>query len=87
MLLTPAAWCGPCKLVAPVFEKLSEEYKGKATFISVDLDEAEEISNEFNVTSVPTILFFKAGELVHTLVGGGPAQQAELKTKVAELTA
>lgn len=57
-----ASWCGPCKMLAPVLETVSEELAGKVKFFNVDVDENPKLSDEFTIMSVPTILIFKDGQ-------------------------
>lgn len=64
-----AEWCGPCKMLSPVLESLAPEYDGKVKIIKVDIDESPELSQEYGVTSVPTIVFFKGGSEADRLVG------------------
>lgn len=66
-----ATWCGPCKMLAPVFEEVSEEMS-EVKFAKVDIDESLEIAQKFTITTVPTILIFKDGVKVDTLVGFMP---------------
>ena len=56
-----ASWFGPCRMMAPVLEDISDKYKGKYYFYQVDIDSAEELANKFNVQAVPTIIIFKNG--------------------------
>ena len=65
-----ATWCGPCKMVGPIVEKLAEEFEGKVKVGKLDVDESPETPENYNVMSVPTLLFFKEGELVDQIVGG-----------------
>lgn len=67
-----ASWCGPCKLVAPLMDQLSEEYDGKATVSKLDLDSNKAVAKRFGIKSIPAVMFFKNGELVDTLVGVKP---------------
>lgn len=67
-----AKWCEPCKLLTPIFDNLSEEMKGSTNFLKVDIDHNLELAREHRVSSVPTILIFKNGELVDSLVGFTP---------------
>lgn len=71
-----AAWCGPCKMIAPIIDQLAEEFDGKAKIAKVNVDENRELSMRFQVTSIPTLLLFKDGEVVNQLVGARP--KAEL---------
>jgi thioredoxin 1 len=64
-----APWCGPCRMIAPVIEELAEEYDGKATIAKVNTDEQQELAVKFGIRSIPTILFFKDGEVVDQMVG------------------
>ncbi len=64
-----APWCGPCRMIAPVIEELAEDYDGRAKICKVNTDEEQEIAVKFGIRSIPTILFFKNGELVDQMVG------------------
>ncbi|HSM08710.1 MAG TPA: thioredoxin [Gemmatimonadota bacterium] len=64
-----AEWCGPCHAVAPAIESLAEEYAGKVKVGKLDVDTNRRVTEKFNVRSIPTILYFKDGELVETVVG------------------
>lgn len=65
-----AEWCGPCKMMAPVVEKLAQEYAGRAKVAKVDVDMNIEVAMRYRVQGVPTFGIFKDGELVHRVVGG-----------------
>ena len=67
-----AEWCGPCRAVAPILEELSGEYVGKVKIVKVDTEAAPDIAMAYGVTSIPTMHFFKDGEVVKTLVGARP---------------
>lgn len=67
-----AEWCGPCKMIGPVVEELSKEYEGKAVIGKLDVDSNPNISVEFGIRSIPTLLFFKGGQLVDKQVGVVP---------------
>lgn len=67
-----ASWCGPCKLVAPLMDQLSEEFDGKATVSKLDLDENKAVASRFGIKSIPAVMFFKNGELMDTLIGVKP---------------
>ena len=67
-----AAWCGPCKMLSPVVEKLAAEYDGKVLVGKVDVDEEQELAERFGIASIPTVLFLKHGELVDRKVGVMP---------------
>jgi thioredoxin 1 len=64
-----AAWCGPCKLMGPIFEHAAKEMHGKASFGKLDVDAHTELAQEFGIMSIPTIVVFKDGELVDQVVG------------------
>jgi len=64
-----AAWCGPCRAVAPIIEELAEEYEGKVVVGKVNVDEQNEISYRYRIMSIPTIMFFKGGQVVDKVVG------------------
>ena len=69
-----APWCGPCRMIAPVIEELAEEFEGKANICKVNTDEQQELSTQFSVRSIPTIVFMKDGEIVETMVGASSKQ-------------
>lgn len=66
-----ATWCGPCKMIAPLLDKFSKEYPS-AKFVKVDVDEVGEVAQEYEVSSMPTIIFFKNGEIVQKVIGANP---------------
>lgn len=70
-----AAWCGPCRMIAPVIEELSNEYDGKAKICKLDVDNNQQTAMQFGIRSIPTILIFKGGEVVDTIVGAVPKEQ------------
>jgi len=67
-----AEWCGPCRMIAPHIEAMSEEFDGKAIIGSVDVDSNPEIPTKYGVMNIPTVLFIKNGELVDKVVGAVP---------------
>lgn len=69
-----ATWCGPCKMLAPVFEELSLEMDGKATFLKVDVDQCGDIAREYSISTIPTMMIFKNGEKQETMVGFLPKE-------------
>ncbi len=69
-----ATWCGPCRMLAPVIEELAEDFDGKAKICKVDTDKEQEISAKYGIRSIPTILFFKDGELIDQMVGASSKQ-------------
>jgi thioredoxin 1 len=76
-----AAWCGPCQIVAPILDQLAGEYAGKAKVAKVDVDANQRTAMRFNVRSIPSILFFKDGQHVDTVVGAVPKATLEGKIK------
>jgi len=67
-----AEWCGPCKAIGPALEELGAEYKGKLTIAKVNIDDNPMTPNNFNVRGIPTLILFKDGKPVNTLVGARP---------------
>lgn len=76
-----ATWCGPCRMVAPILDQLASEYAGKAKVAKLDVDANQRTATRFNVRSIPTILFFKGGKLVDTVIGAVPRAKLESKFK------
>ena len=64
-----ADWCGPCRMIAPVVEELAEEYEGKANICKVNTDEEQDIAVKYGIRSIPTVMFFKDGEVVDQMIG------------------
>jgi len=67
-----AAWCGPCRMVAPIMDQLTAEYAGKAVIAKVDVDANQKFAAEYGVRNIPTVLVFKNGEVVEKQVGVAP---------------
>jgi thioredoxin 1 len=67
-----ASWCGPCKLVAPLMDKLADEYGDQIKVFKLDLDSNKPVAKRFSIRSIPAVLFFKDGELTETLIGVKP---------------
>jgi thioredoxin 1 len=67
-----AAWCGPCRAVAPTVEALASEYAGKLKVVKLDVDESGDVAGQFGVQSIPTLILFKGGQPVERLVGNVP---------------
>jgi thioredoxin 1 len=67
-----AAWCGPCRAVAPTVEELATEYSGRLKVVKLDVDENQEISVRYGVQSIPTLMLFKDGNAVERLIGAYP---------------
>jgi len=67
-----AEWCGPCRMIGPIIEEMSGEYEGKAKMVKMDIDANPETPVKFGVRNIPTVLFFKGGEVVDKQVGAVP---------------
>ena len=67
-----AAWCGPCRMVGPIIEEVSQEYEGKAVVGKVDVDANQQFAAKYGVRNIPTVLVFKNGEIVNRQVGVSP---------------
>jgi thioredoxin 1 len=72
-----ATWCGPCRMLAPVFEEISDQYDGKAVFVKIDIDENEDSAIKYGITSIPNVIAFKDGKAVANSLGFVPAQVLE----------
>ena len=80
-----ATWCGPCQALAPTIDALAGEYEGRVKIGKCDVDQAQDLATKFGIMSVPTIIFFKGGEKVDSLLGNQPKEK--LKEKIEELLA
>jgi len=74
-----AAWCGPCRMVAPILEELHNNYQGKAVIAKVDVDANQQFAAKYGVRNIPTVLVFKNGEVVEKQVGVAPKATYEQK--------
>ena len=72
-----AEWCGPCRMIAPALEEISNSLNGKVKIVKLNVDENQETAIKYNVTSIPTLMVFKNGELAARLLGAKPKQQLE----------
>ena len=75
-----AEWCGPCRMVAPVVEELAKEYENKVKIGKVDVDESPATASRYGIMSIPTLMFFKGGQIMSQLVG--VVNKSELKKKI-----
>ena len=75
-----APWCGPCRMIAPVVEKLSTQYEGKVKFCRLNVDDNKKTASQYRVMSIPTLMFFKGGKAVETVIGAVP--EVVLKSKI-----
>jgi thioredoxin 1 len=78
-----AVWCGPCKAIAPAVEELAKQYKGKVKIAKMDVDEHQQVPQQFGIRSIPTLLVFKGGRVVDTIVGAVPKSKLEESLKKA----
>lgn len=76
-----AEWCGPCRMIGPWVEELAAAYADRVNIGKVNVDENDEICSQFGIRNIPTILFFKNGQLVDKNVGAAPKNQLEEKIK------
>ncbi|MCL5278922.1 MAG: thioredoxin [Planctomycetes bacterium] len=77
-----APWCGPCRLAAPVLEKIADEYEGRLKILKMNVDENREVASGYRIMSIPTMLLFKNGELVDQITGVTPNFESDVKRKV-----
>ena len=80
-----AEWCGPCRSLDPIVATLAEEYAGKVKFVSVDIDESQKTPSAFGIMAVPTLIFFKDGEMVDKMTGFKP--RAVIQSQLEKLVA
>jgi thioredoxin 1 len=78
-----AVWCGPCKAIAPAVEELAKQYKGKVKVAKMDVDEHQHVPQQYGIRSIPTLLLFKGGRVVDTIVGAVPKAKLEESLKKA----
>ena len=74
-----ATWCGPCRMVGPVISELAEEYDGRIAVGKCDVEDNEELAAEFGIRNIPTILFFRGGQLIDKVVGAQPKAKIQEK--------
>ena len=77
-----ATWCGPCRMVGPVISKLAEKYDGKIVVGKCDVEENEDLASEFGIRNIPTILFFKGGDVVDKVVGAQSEAKLDEKFQI-----
>lgn len=70
-----ASWCGPCKLIAPLIDRLAEEYRDRAKVFKLDLDSNKDVAKRYGIRSIPAVMIFKQGELAETMVGAKPYEE------------
>jgi thioredoxin 1 len=76
-----APWCGPCRMVAPLLDKLAGQYDGKARVVKVNVDDNQQVSMQYNIRSIPAILYFKDGKVVDQVIG---AMGKQIEEKFAQ---
>lgn len=74
-----ASWCSPCKIVAPTVAELAKEYEGKAKFVKVNTDENQDLATRYKIRGIPTLMFFKNGEMVDQIIGAVPKTHLRAK--------
>ena len=74
-----ATWCGPCRMLAPTVETIASEYDGKVTVVKCNVDDCEDVAAEYGIRNIPTLLFFKGGQVVDKLVGNVPKSEITAK--------
>ncbi|HEX9307911.1 MAG TPA: thioredoxin [Anaeromyxobacter sp.] len=78
-----AVWCGPCKAIAPAVEELAKQYKGKVKVAKMNVDDHQNVPQQYGIRSIPTLLLFKGGRVVDTIVGAVPKSKLEESLKKA----
>ncbi len=78
-----AVWCGPCKAIAPVVEQIAVDFKGKVKVGKMDIDKHQGVAQKFNIRSIPTLLVFKGGKVVDTVIGADRTRIIDSVKKVA----
>ena len=72
-----APWCGPCRMVSPVIEKLADKYQGKIKVVKVNVDDNQALAMKYNIMSIPTIMLFRGGKALDQAIGAAPSQYYE----------
>lgn len=80
-----ATWCGPCKMIAPILEEIASEYEGQVKVTKLDVDSNNKTAGKYNIMSIPSVLFFKNGEVVDQIIGAVP--KAQLTSRLAKVLA
>lgn len=74
-----AVWCSPCKMISPIVEELAKDYKGKVKFFKINTDENPDLASQYKIRGIPTLMFFKKGQMVDQVVGVVPKTQLKAK--------
>ena len=77
-----APWCGPCRMAAPVLEKIAQDYQGKLKICKLNVDEGRQTAIEYGIMSIPTLSIFKGGEVVNQIIGVTPGYESDIKKKI-----
>ena len=77
-----APWCGPCRMAAPVLEKIADEYEGRLKVCKINVDDNREVPTRYGIMSIPTMFLFKDGDMVDQITGVTPNFEADLKKKI-----
>ena len=78
-----AEWCGPCRMVSPIIDELAQEYEGRVTIGKINVDENDDVVGRFGIRNIPTVIFFKNGEMVDKIVGA--TSKDKFKEKIENL--
>ena len=70
-----ASWCGPCRMLAPTVDEVEKDYEGRVVVAKCNVDDADEVAMQYRVRNIPTLMFFKGGEMVNRLVGAVPKKE------------
>ncbi len=74
-----ATWCGPCRMLGPTVEQIAQEYDGRITVVKCNVDECEDLAVQYGIRNIPTLLFFKGGQVIDKLVGNVPKGEITAK--------
>ena len=74
-----AEWCGPCRMVSPIIDELAKEYEGRVTIGKMNVDENDDVVGQFGIRNIPTVIFFKDGQMVDKMVGAAPKNKFAAK--------
>jgi thioredoxin 1 len=77
-----APWCGPCRMAAPVLEKIAQQYKGRLKVCKLNVDDGRQTATEYGIMSIPTLNIFKAGKVVDQITGVTPGYESDIKKKI-----
>ena len=77
-----APWCGPCRMMTPIIDSLSEKLKGQVKIAKINVDESPNLASKFSIATIPTMVFFKKGEAVHSFTGA--TTEADLENQIKE---